>query len=97
MISAVVLARPRSELIDDGGARTRVPASAAARSRGLLQAPGGQRGVEPALPPLLDVPFRLAVADDQDVVHGWSVKQTGRADPLGLTLDRPGTKLDRPV
>jgi hypothetical protein len=45
----------------------------------LLQAFGGEPGVEPALPPFLDVPFRLAVADDQEVLHGWSVNQNRRA------------------
>ena len=31
--------------------------------------------VAAALPALLDVPFGLAVADDQEVAHGWSVNQ----------------------
>jgi hypothetical protein len=41
------------------------------------------------LPPFLDVPFRLAMADDQEVVHGWSVNQNRRGVPAGLTPKLP--------
>ena len=47
----------------------------------LFHAEPGQWRVEPALPAALEVPLGLAVADDQEVLHGWSVNQS---DPAGL-------------
>ena len=69
--------------VHDRRARSPTRPSASARSRAWLLAERGERRVEPALPAVLEVPFRLAVADDQEVVHGWSVKQSAAA---GLTL-----------
>jgi hypothetical protein len=54
----------------------------------------GERGVLPPLPAPLEVPLRLAVPDDQEVVHGCAVKQNGRP---GLPRFRGGAKLDRSV
>ena len=36
---------------------------------GLRRALRGERDVDPALPTALDVPFRLAVPDDQHLLH----------------------------
>jgi len=47
---------------------------------GLGLAGRGERCVEPPLPAPLDVPRRLAVTEDQDALHGMTVKQS-RFDP----------------
>ena len=83
MISAVRAGPAEVGAVDDRGAKPS-SASAAARSRGLRLAERGERRVEPALPAVLEVPLRLAVADDQEVAHGWAVN--AETPPAGLTL-----------
>jgi hypothetical protein len=82
--------------VHDGGGEPAPGQHIGAISR-LLQAFRGELRVEPALPAFLDVPFRFAVADDQEVLHGWLVNQNRRSGPAGLTPNRLGTKLDRSV
>ena len=95
MISAVCAGPAEVGAVDDAGREAGVGERARPGRAACSSPSGGERRVEPALPAVLEVPFRLAVADDQEVAHGWVVNQSAgrRFDPyVG-----PGAKLDRSV
>ena len=74
---------PEVGAMDHRAAKARTAPASRRRLAACCSPERRERGVEPALPAVLEVPFGLAVADDQEVAHGWVVNQTARP---GLTL-----------